>query len=79
MPYDSSLDQCLFSKNYENEAGRLTVGVYTYNNGPKKLQISRETRGAEGDFKFSKMGRLAKEELQALLPFLQEALEHMGE
>jgi hypothetical protein len=78
MPYDASLDQCLFSKNYENDAGRLTVGVYSYNNGPKKLQISRETRGSEGEFKFSKMGRLSKEELQALLPFLQEAVDKMG-
>lgn len=77
MPYDASLDQCLFSKNYEAETGRLTVGIYSYNNGPKKLQISRETRGGEGDFKFAKMGRLTKEELQALLPFLQEALKNM--
>jgi len=77
MPYDASMDQCLFSKNYENDMGRLTVGVHSYNNGPKKLQISRETRGTEGEFKFAKMGRLAKEELQAILPFLQEALKNM--
>lgn len=79
MPYDVNLDQCLFSKNYETETGRLTVGIHSYNNGPKKLQISRETRGSEGDFKFAKMGRLTKKELQDLLPFLQEALENMGE
>ena len=77
MPYDASLDQCLFSKNFENETGRLTVGIHSYNNGPKKLQISRETRGSEGEFKFAKMGRLTKEELQTLLPFLQEALKNM--
>jgi len=77
MPYDASMDQCVFSKNFENETGRLTVGIYSYNNGPKKLQISRETRSGEGELKFAKMGRLAKEELQALLPFLQEALNNM--
>ncbi|MFA4842390.1 MAG: hypothetical protein WC658_00965 [Candidatus Omnitrophota bacterium] len=77
MPYDASLDQCLFSKNYESETGRLTVGIHSYNNGPKKLQISRETRGSEGEFKFAKMGRLTKEELLALLPFMQEALKNM--
>ena len=37
MPYDVSLDQCLFSKTYENELGRLTVGVHSYNNGAKKI------------------------------------------
>jgi len=77
MPYDASMDQCSFSKNHENETGRLTVGIYSYNNGPKKLQISRETRGGEGEFKFAKMGRLTKEELQAIFPFLQEALNNM--
>ncbi len=77
MPYDASMDQCLFSKNFENEAGRLTVGVHSYNNGPKKLQISRETRDSEGAFKFAKMGRLTKEELLTLLPLLQEAVKNM--
>ena len=77
MPYDASLDQCSFSKNYETESGRLTVGVHSYNNGPKKLQISRETRGSEGELKFAKMGRLTKEELQAVLPILQEAIKNM--
>jgi hypothetical protein len=77
MPYDVNLDQCLFSKNYETETGRLTVGVYSYNNGPKKLQISRETRGGEGELKFAKMGRLTKEEIQAIFPFLQEAIKNM--
>ncbi len=74
MPYDPSMDQCLFTKSHETETGKLTVGIYSYNNGPKKVQISRETRGGEGELKFAKMGRLTKEELQALMPFLQEAL-----
>ena len=77
MPYDANLDQCTFSKSYETEIGKLTVGIYSYNNGPKKVQISRETRGNEGDLKFSKMGRLTKEELQGVLPFLQESLTNM--
>ena len=77
MPYDVSLDQCLFSKAHESETGRLTVGVYSYNNGPKKLQISRENAGGEGNLKFAKLGRLTKEELTTLLPFLQEALKSM--
>ena len=77
MPYDGSLDEKVFSKTQESESGRLSVSVYSYNKGVKKLQISRENRGAEGDFRFAKLGRLAKEEIVALLPLIQEAVKHM--
>ena len=73
MPYDPSLDECSFTKSWENEMGRLTVSVFSYNNGPKKLQIARENRGAQGDFRFAKLGRLTKEEIDSLLPLIQEA------
>ncbi len=77
MPYDSSLDNKVFSKSWEDENTRVSVSVYSYNNGPKKAQISRETRDAEGQFRFSKLGRLTKDELQSILPFFQEALSAM--
>jgi len=77
MPYDSSLDEKVFSKSQESESGRLSVSIYSYNKGAKKLQISRENRGAEGEFRFAKMGRLSKEEIVALLPLIQEAVKHM--
>ena len=74
MPYDSSLDKQLFTKSWEGEGTKISVSVYSYNNGPKKLQISRETFDAEGQPRFAKLGRMTKEELQAILPFLQEAI-----
>ncbi len=77
MPYDSSLDKQLFSKAWENEGTRIVVSVYSYNNGAKKLQISRENQGPEGDYRFSKLGRLTKEEAEAVLPHIQEALGSM--
>ncbi|UCB57022.1 MAG: hypothetical protein JSV30_00025 [Candidatus Omnitrophota bacterium] len=77
MPYDSSLDERLFSKSYETDAERLTVSIHSYNKGTKKLQISRENKGAEGDFRFAKLGRMTKEEIKALLPLLQEAMNSM--
>ncbi|MFC1666288.1 hypothetical protein ACFL0P_00260 [Candidatus Omnitrophota bacterium] len=73
MPYDSSLDESLFSKSWESEAGRLTVSVYSYNKGAKKLQITRENRNPEGELRFTKLGRMTKEEIQSLLPLIQEA------
>lgn len=78
MPYDSNLDENLFSKSWETDAERLTVSVFSYNKGAKKLQITRENRNAEGELRFTKLGRMNKEEVEAILPLLQEAATHMG-
>ncbi len=78
MPYDSSLDEKVFSKSWENDTTRLSVSVYSYNKGPKKLQITRENKNAEGEFRFTKLGRMAKDETEAVLPFIQEAVTAMA-
>ena len=78
MPYNRNLDENLFSKSWENESERLTVGVYSYNKGTKKLQITRENKDIEGGgTKFAKLGRMTKEEISALLPLIQEAVNNM--
>lgn len=77
MPYDRSLDDQLFSKVWETESERLTISIYSYNNGPKKLQITRENKSAQGEFRFTKLGRLSKDEVNAILPLIQEALKQM--
>lgn len=77
MPYDSSLDETLFSKSWETEALRLTVSVHSYNKGAKKLQINRENRNMEGEFRFTKLGRMTKEETEAIFPLIQEAIKSM--
>ena len=77
MPYDASLDEVVFSKKWESENGRIIVSVYSYNKGQKKLQISCENKSADDEFRFAKLGRMTKEELEAILPFIQEAQQHM--
>ncbi len=77
MPYDSSLDEQLFSQSWENDTGKIVVSVHSYNNGPKKLQLTRELKGREGQPSFAKLGRLSKDELQGILPIIQEALRIM--
>jgi len=77
MPYDSNLDKKLFSKAAEMEAGKIVVSVYTYNNGQPKLQLTRESVDAEGQPRFAKLGRLTKEEIQAILPLINEAIGSM--
>ena len=78
MPYDNSLDESLFSKSQETETSRLSVSIYSYNKGMKKLQITRENMGPEGDYRFSKLGRMTKEEAEAIIPLMQEATKSMA-
>ncbi len=77
MPYDASLDDCLFTKSFETETDRLTVSVYSYDKHQKKVQIARESKDAEGNYRFAKLGRLNKEEAESIVPILTEALGHM--
>jgi len=77
MAYERDLDERLFSKSWESGPQRLTVSVYSYNKGVKKLQITRENKGPQGDFRFAKLGRMTKQETEAVLPLIQEALKSM--
>lgn len=77
MPYDTSLDEELFSKDYDNDAGKIVVSVHAYNKGAKKLQVVREVKNREGEFAFAKLGRLSKDEAEGILPLIQEALKIM--
>ena len=44
MAFDPNLDKKLFEETKEFETSRITVTVCQYNEGEKKLQISRENR-----------------------------------
>ena len=77
MAYDAKMDSQVFTKSWENDLSKISVSIYSYNNGPKKLQISRENKSEEGKTSFAKLGRLTKEEAKAILPYIQEALQHM--
>jgi len=77
MPYDASLDKKMFYETKEFDGTRIAVGVFSYNNGEKKLQLSRENIGQEGEWRFAKLGRMTKEETEAVLPLIQAALKLM--
>ena len=77
MAFDPSLDKEIFAETVEFENTRIKVGVYSYNEGEKKLQISRENLTAGGEPRFAKLGRMTKEETESVLPLIQKALEHM--
>lgn len=77
MPYDSSLDKKVFAQEFESQEGKIVVSIYSYNNGQNKLQITREIKDREGNFTFTKLGRLTKEEIEGILPLIQEAVKNM--
>jgi len=78
MAFDRNLDKQLFSETIKFETSRITVGVFSYNDGTPKLQISRENLNpTTGEYAFAKLGRMLKEEAEAVMPLMQKALQHM--
>ena len=78
MPYDPNLDKELFSESVDFETTKITVSVHSYNDAEPKLQISRENRNqTTGDWRFAKVGRLTKEEVEAVLPLINKAIKYM--
>ena len=77
MPYDANLDKKLFYETKEFESTRITVGVFSYNEGEKKLQLTRENMVQPEEWRFSKLGRMTKSEVEAVLPLIQSAIKQM--
>ena len=77
MPYDKNLDKALFQEAVEFETTKLTVSVFSYNGGTAKLQISRENKNRDGEYLFAKLGRMVKPEVEAVLPLMQKAMDHL--
>ena len=77
MAFDPNLDKQLFAEAKEFETTRITVSVQQYNEGEKKLQISRENRSQDGEWSFAKLGRMFKDEAEAIVPLIQKALKKM--
>ena len=77
MPYDKSLDIETFKEIKEFEDTRIAVGVFSYNGGEKKLQLSRENKTATGDWQFVKLGRMTKAETKEITPLIMKAVENM--
>lgn len=74
MAFDKNLDKNLFSETAEFETGRITVGVFSYNDGTPKLQISRENRNMNsGEYSWAKLGRMTKQEVTAIMPMLEKS------
>jgi len=78
MPYDKTLDAETFKETKEFEDTRISVGVYSYNQGEKKIQLSRENLNASEEWRFAKLGRLNKAEAQEIIPLMTKAIESIS-
>jgi hypothetical protein len=72
MPFDKELDKEIFSESVEIDNSKITVSVFSYNEGPAKLQITRENKIGE-NLRFAKLGRVSKKELDAIFPLIEKA------
>lgn len=77
MPYDPALDVSVFKESKDFGETRITVGVFSYNEGTKKLQLSRENQNQNEEWRFAKLGRMTKEEAQEVIPIMGKAIEKM--
>lgn len=77
MPYDKSLDVEIFKDAKEFGDTRITIGVFSYNGGEKKLQLSRENKNQSDEWQFVKLGRLTKNEAKEITPAIIKAVESM--
>jgi len=76
--FDKSLDIEIYGDEAKFETSKVRVSIMQYNEGIKKLQISRENLNLEsGEYKWSKLGRLTKEEAEAVLPLFEKAISKM--
>ena len=75
--FNKDLDKELFSEVIQFETSRITVGVFSYNDGEKKMQVSRENMNQDGEWSFAKLGRMFKDEAEKAIPVMQKALEKM--
>lgn len=74
--FDKALDKELFKETVVVGDNKLTVGLYSYNEGAKKIQISRSRKNENSEYgwSFAKLGRMTVEEAEAILPVIEKAI-----
>ena len=76
--FDKTKDKQLAKETIVTEKGQIEVSIMQYNEGIKKLQLSRMVKNTETeDLLYAKLGRLTKEEAQKLLDVLPEMIKEM--
>lgn len=77
MVYDRTLDKELAKMELELDNTKIVVSVQQYDLGAKKLQLMRKNKDEMGEWKWSKLGRLTKEEVQGTSALMEKMAEKM--
>lgn len=77
--FDQSKDKNLWKETVEVGDSKITIGVYSYDNGDPKVQLGRMRKNEQSKYgwSFAKLGRLTRDELVEILPLLEQALEQL--
>ncbi|KKN44344.1 hypothetical protein LCGC14_0694460 [marine sediment metagenome] len=75
MAYEKDKDKVLFEKTADCGMFNIIVAVYSYNEGEKKVQISRQRLQDKGEPQFAKLGRMSLGELDEVMPLVKEAMD----
>lgn len=78
MAYDPDKDECVGTVG-DVEVGDMTlrVSLWSYGGGPTKVGVTRVFSKKNGNEGVRPIGRMTKEELEAVAPLLQDALDQM--
>lgn len=74
--FDKSKDKEITKEEIDRGNYKLVVSLNSYDDGPIKLQISRINLTEDGE-RFTKVGRLNKDDVQQLIPVMQGLLSKM--
>lgn len=75
--YNKELDKEIGKEEVEIGNKRLTARIMQYNEGQKKLQIGQEYKDKDGEWKFTKIGRMTKEEAEALIEIAEKSIKSL--
>lgn len=76
--YDKSKDSELKKEIISINPGKdIVVGIYSYDSGQKKLQISRRVATTTGQGGFRPIGRMTKDEIEKILPVINKLMKEL--
>ena len=84
MAYNRELDETIWTKDVDISSPfnkgtkfKFVVSVMRYKDGQPKIDLKRLTYGSYQKGEYGKVGRITKNEMESLIPVIEEALLYM--
>ena len=75
--YDTDKDKLIKLFEYKKEKTSILLSIFSYDNGPLKLGITRSYEKKDGSIGYSSSGRLSKDEVEFIKENIDEIIEIM--